>query len=481
MTTHAKCRESVGAHVPDGKKGLVLVMVLWIVVVMTTIVAVVGQTNRLNMKMATASVDQVRCKWACRAGTESAIANLADDLRASDCLLDPWCDNDEDYNSVQLERCAYSVRVVDEAGKLNVNVATKEQLMALPYMEENIADAILDWLDTDEELRTEGAEAGYYENLPFPYMIRNGPFKTIRELLRVKGVTQDLLYGEDTNLNGQLDFNEMDGAISPPMDNGDDYLDQGWIAYLTCYSYERNVDADGNKRININQADENQLQTELGITAGQARWIVQNRGQGFRSIADLIGSSSPQQTSGGPGQNQGNQNNQENQDNQGNRNSRGDQNNRGNQNNQGNQGNQNNQDSADPLDFETFARIADRITIRGEDKIPGKININTAPWEVLVVLFGGSEQGEQVAYSIVSERASLLYGFQSIADLVNVQSVGLERFKRVADQITVRSDVFRIRCFATAAISGARLQTECIVDRSQTPCTILYSYQGANY
>jgi len=443
-------------------------MVLWIVMVMTAIAAIVGQTNRLNMKVATGTLDQVRCRWACRAGTESAIAVLNDDLRDSDCLQDLWSDND-DYNDIQLERCAYSVRVVDEASKLNVNTATKEQLMALPYMEENIADAILDWRDTDEEVRVEGAEAGYYENLPFPYTIRNGPFKTIRELLRVKGVTPDLLYGEDANLNGQLDFNEMDGALSPPMDNGDDYLDQGWIAYLTCYSYERNVDAEGNNRININQADERQLETDLGITAGQARWIVQNRGQGYRSIGDLVSSNSPQQTSGGQSQNQGNQNNQ---GNQGNQNDRG---------NQGNPGNQSNQAQAEPLDFQTFARIADRITIRAENQIPGRININTATWEVLVVLFGGGEQAEQAAYSVVSERAGLLYGFQSIADLVHVQSVGLERFKAVADQITSRSDVFRIRCFAAAAISGARMQTECVVDRSQMPCTILYWYQGANY
>ena len=475
MAMQSKSRKAVGQRVAHARKGLVLALVLWVVMVMTAIVAVVGQTNRLNMKMATGSMDQVRCKWACRAGTESAIGILNEDLRASDCLQDLWSDDDEDYNDVQLERCAYSVRVVDEAGKLNVNTATKEQLMALPYMEENIADAILDWRDNDEDVRTEGAEAGYYENLPFAYTIRNGPFKTIRELLRVKGVTPDLLYGEDADLDGQLDFNEMDGTLSPPMDNGDDYLDQGWIAYLTCYSYERNVDADGNNRINVNQADEQQLQTELSITAGQARWIVQNRGQGFRSIGDLVGSNSPQQGPSGPGRNQGNQNNPGNQNNQGN------QNGRGNPNNQGNQGNQNNQAQAEPLDFQTFSRIADRITISGEQRIPGMININTAPWEVLVVLFGGAEQGEQAAYGVVSERATRVYGFESVADLVSVQSVGLDRFKTVVDQITIRSDVFRIRCFATAAISGAKLQTECVVDRSATPCTILYSYQGANY
>ena len=182
---------------------------------------------------------------------------------------------------------------------------------------------------------------GYYENLPIAYKIRNGPLKTVRELLQVKGVTEEYLYGEDTNLNGLLDSNERDGDLSPPPDNSDEYLDEGWIAYLTCYSYEKNVDAEGNKRVNINQADQQQLQDGLGIKASQAKWIVDNRGRGYQSIADLINDRSPKTSSEGSG---------------------------------------GNQDQAEPIDMQTFSQIADRITISGEDKIPGKININTAPW-----------------------------------------------------------------------------------------------------
>jgi hypothetical protein len=47
--------------------------------------------------------------------------------------------------------------------------------------------------------------------------------------------------------------------------------------------------------------------------------------------------------------------------------------------------------------------------------------------------------------------------------------------------LTVRSNVFTVRCYATADISGAMMQTECVVDRSETPCKVLYWYQGANY
>lgn len=426
---------------PTRRAGLVLIAVLWILAVMTAIVAVIGQTSRLDMKMAMAATDEVRCKWACRAGLENAIGILNEDPKDSDCLSDLWSDNDEDFNDVVLERCRYTVRVYDEAGKLNINVATKEQLMALPFMEQEIAEAIVDWRDSDDDPQATGAEAGYYENLPIPYKIRNGPLKTLRELLQVKGVTEENLFGEDANLNGLLDSNERDGDASPPPDNGDDRLDPGWIAYLTCHSYERNVDAEGSDRININQANQQQLQDGLSLKASQAKWIVDNRGGGFRSIADLINDQSPKtspESSGG------------------------------------------NADQAEPIDMQTFGQIADRITISGEKKLPGKININTAPVEVLRTLFGTDDQAEQIARSIVADRAGMPYGFTSVAELLNQPSMTVQRFKSIAELVTVRSDVFTIQCLATADVTGATFRTEGVVDRSASPCTILYWYQGAN-
>jgi len=255
-------------------------------------------------------------------------------------------------------------------------------------------------------------------------------------------VTAEYLYGEDTNLNGLLDSNEKDGDLTPPPDNGDDHLDPGWIASLTCYAYENNGDAAGNRRVNITQANQQQLQDQLGIKASQAKWVVDNRGQGFKSIADLINDSSPKTSSSGSS---------------------------------------GNQDQAEPIDLETFRRIADRITISDQAKIPGKININTADRLTLAALFVGDDQSEQIALCIIADRASLLYGFTSVADLLNQQSVNMQRFKAVADMITVRSDVFMVQCLATADVSGATFRTECIVDRSASPATILYWYQGANY
>ena len=411
----------------DGdKKGLVLVAVLWVVVVLTIIVAVLGRKSRLDTKVCFARIEGLRCKWACRAGIETAIGVLNEDTRESDCLTDLWSDNDEDFNDILLERCSFTTRVIDEASKLNVNIATKGQLLVLPEMLEEIADAIIDWRDENDTPSEGGVEGGYYEELPFGYMARNGPFRTIRELLLVKDVMEEFFYGEDTNFNGQLDYNERDGDKSPPADDGDSELDLGWIAYLTCYSYDNNKDASGNQRVNINEGNASQLGRSLGIGSSQADSIVE--GRPYQSIGDLIGNQSP-------------------------------------------------------INLQTFSQIADKITISSQEELPGKVNINTASEVVLAALLGGDDTAYQIAENIITYRESLMYGIESIGELMQVGSMNVDSFKKIVDFITTRSDVFTIRSVATAdrnGFAGAILETEAVVDRSSTPCKILYWYQGTS-
>ena len=160
------------------KKGLVIIAVLWITVLLNVIVVTLARSSLLDAKVSRQMrVEQLRCKWACRAALEKAVAVLNEDLRESDCLTDLWSDNAEDFNDIYLQDCWFNVRVIDEAGKLNINTATKDQLLCLEYMEEDVVDAILDWRDEDENPRTQGVEGGYYENMPYRYTIRNDSFK----------------------------------------------------------------------------------------------------------------------------------------------------------------------------------------------------------------------------------------------------------------------------------------------------------------
>ena len=151
----------------DNKNALVLIAVLWLLVILSILSAVTAQTSRLDTRVSLSAAERIRFKWAHRGAVETAIAVLNDDETDSDSFDDLWCNNIEDFNNVQMDLCRFTVEVNDEAGKLNINTASKNQLMILDNMTSEIADSILDWRDDDDDLRAEGAEAGYYFNRQF--------------------------------------------------------------------------------------------------------------------------------------------------------------------------------------------------------------------------------------------------------------------------------------------------------------------------
>ena len=165
-----------------------------------------------------------------------------------------------------------------------------QMLMGIPGMTPEIADAMLDFLDEDEETRPYGCEfADYYQQLQPAYKPLNGPLTSIEQLLLVRGVTPQLLYGYDQNRNGVLDASEqnqmamgvqvggMPGAAPMPTSSsssgaagtasdGSQMVEAsplGWSSYMTLHSQERNVAADGTKRVNINSDDLQQLKADL--------------------------------------------------------------------------------------------------------------------------------------------------------------------------------------------------------------------------
>jgi len=462
------------------KKGLILIAVLWIVVVLTVIVAVLGRKSKLDSKVCLARMESIRCKWAARAGIEKAVAILNEDERETDCLTDLWSDNSLDFNDIALERCWFTVQVIDEASKLNINTATREQLLGLPYMMEEIADAIIDWRDSDEMPSEVGVEGGYYENLPYAYLARNGSFRTIRELLLVRGVTKELFYGEDTNLNGRLDYNEMDGNVTPPSDNGDDQLDLGWAGYLTCYTDDsggtntgqtttgsgQNTGTTGQNTGTTGQNSQSTGQTNTGTsqtsgTSGQntgtSGQSTGTRGQTNQSAGQT--NTGTGQTSGTSGQNTGTSGQ-----------------------NTGTSG-QNTGTSGQTTGTSGQTSQSAGQTNTGTQQTTTKVNVNTASEIVLAALLGGGDEALRTAQAIIQYRDTLMYGIEDTSELVDAGIISSNDLQMIQDYVTITSNVFTIRCIATADRNGPYgtiLQTEAVVDRSTSPCKILYWYQGAS-
>ncbi|MDF1743678.1 MAG: type II secretion system protein GspK [Gimesia sp.] len=202
--------------------------------------------------------------------------------------------------------------LMNESGKLNLNILASEEeeeegdavdrMMYIPNMTEDIAAAILDWIDEDDETRTYGAESDYYETLESPYFAKNGPLESLDELLLVRDITPEMLYGEDTNRNGILDPNENDGDATLPLDNADGLLNPGWFDYFTVHSREINIRPDGSEKINVNMTMLTELYDMLEVELGpdEAKFIVAYRANGpVETLADLESGGSLSTVGGG--------------------------------------------------------------------------------------------------------------------------------------------------------------------------------------
>lgn len=138
-----------------------------------------------------------------------------------------------------------------ESGKINLDAFAGIDALELDGMTENLAAAINDWQDRDERITPGGAESAYYLSRDTPYRIKDRELETVGELMYVRGMTRDLLLGEDVNRNGRLDPNEDDGAGNAPGDNADGELDRGFVDYFTVYSADPGVSDSGQEKVTL--------------------------------------------------------------------------------------------------------------------------------------------------------------------------------------------------------------------------------------
>jgi hypothetical protein len=340
---------------PDSRRGSVLVIVLVVVVLLALAAYSYSQLMLTEMEASTMYASDAQARAMADSGAEyvatllgnrSQLTTDGQSLQHNPQLFQGVLVADSSYargrgrfsiiSPVEQDVEARSIRygLMDESSRINLNAVSKlitnedqtvteaqqrTLLMGLPGMTEDVADAILDWVDADENSREFGAEAEYYESTGLPYSCKNGPLETIDELLLVRGVTPELLYGEDANRNGLLDPNENDGERTPPLDNTDGILQLGWIAYFTVGSKESNLRADGTPKININNGNLQDLASQLleEFDEPTVHFIIQYRLAGTPDGQDSLFAStedeSTQQTGvGNANQNTGSGNNQNN-------------------------------------------------------------------------------------------------------------------------------------------------------------------------
>lgn len=176
--------------------------------------------------------------------------------------------------------------VVNESSRLNLNILkidaahrdeTRARLVQLPGMTPSLADALMDFLANRSASDTTTSDF-----LEEKEDVSRRVVHRLSDLLHVRGMTEELLWGEDQNQNSILDPEEDDGAIRPPADNRDGVLQQGLSQFVTLHSAESAFDTQGRPKIVLNQSNLanlfDEVQTEFGTTA--ALFVVSLRMNG---------------------------------------------------------------------------------------------------------------------------------------------------------------------------------------------------------
>jgi general secretion pathway protein K len=153
------------------------------------------------------------------------------------------------------------VKIRSESGRISLNRATDFVLRKVVsyFVEEGeqrsiIVDSILDWRDTDNLHRLNGAENDYYQSLAEPYNAKDADFDSVDELLLVRGISPELYHGKKAK--------DQEGEGAPII---------GLKDVFTVFSNASGID--------INTAPVEVLMVVFGISRDLAQKILESRSE----------------------------------------------------------------------------------------------------------------------------------------------------------------------------------------------------------
>ena len=175
------------------KRGLALLSVLWVLALLALIAASFTRTTRTEINLTRNLIGQAKAEALADAGIHWAAAKLSEPAATGGWTIDGK------IQSLPLEDGEVRVLISDEGGKIDLNAASRELLEALFLsLNQNIdqsaalADAIVDFRDTDDLRQLNGAEDDDYVNAGLTYGAKDAPFEDVTELQQVLGMTAQL-------------------------------------------------------------------------------------------------------------------------------------------------------------------------------------------------------------------------------------------------------------------------------------------------
>lgn len=488
------------------QRGLSLVSTLWILTILSILATQLLYSIHIEQRTQRNFLDRAKFHYAARAGFEWTLARMRGDQTPFDSLGESWAAPiiGQVQDGVQVGNFLnYRVTITDEASKVNVNTADVGLISnLLAQVGANPDDALT------EELANK--------------IVEGQPYRTVRDLARVEGMTSELLYG-------QMAASGQQSAVRNPSVAGENVSNfyntpsitntqPGLVDLATIYSIDTSTNPDGEPLVNLNTAEADELtqingqQNQPVFTQGAAESLIQQRE--FDSLAALVDVQAVSDEIFNNIQNrmtteETNENTNEEEEN-----------NRPQGQGPPQQGENDGQVNINTADVETFESlpgidqgiaerivnhrdtqglfqnidaikdvkmltpqdfigIVDKITLKDGETRSGLININTAPPEILALLPG---MDPEKALAIVERReedapdTSQIQNFTdeeitgnpftNTAQLSQLEEIDFETFHQVVDWVTFRSHGYRIE--ANGVDRADKIISTCIgiIDRT---------------
>ncbi|MFC1593925.1 general secretion pathway protein GspK [Candidatus Omnitrophota bacterium] len=207
--------------------GIILIIVLWILIILTSLAVGMWRRARLELSLTRYSLDKLKTRYIAEAGLRDVIMRIRADstnerTKDFDTLYECGVSIDSDVSAEDLFKnrllgkgsfsVAYSAPdseltvygLQDEERKININALNAQDYFILIYLLESfdvepeqartIAASVVDWRDSNSDITNspDGAEDDYYTGGQLPHYCKDSFFESTEEILLVKDMTEEI-------------------------------------------------------------------------------------------------------------------------------------------------------------------------------------------------------------------------------------------------------------------------------------------------
>jgi len=190
---------------PKQQQGVALITAVLIVALVTAVAVAMASRQQLDIRR-TANIFNNDTAYQFALGAEDYARNVLEwDITRGGSTTDHLGEDWAQEVTVPVEGAILTGTILDLQGRINLNslldgngapngemLKRFERLLKLLGMNQEIAQAVLDWIDADPNQRFPGgAEEDYYMLQTPPYRAANRPMVSVSELLLVKGLDHE--------------------------------------------------------------------------------------------------------------------------------------------------------------------------------------------------------------------------------------------------------------------------------------------------